>query len=368
MADKKAPKLERLPNADNKTGGWKLTDQSQIVNQKNVAMDIIKQIGQNLVNKKDLVSVTMPINICEPRSYLQRIADGWCHAPNFLTKAAKTSDPVERLKLVVTFVISGLHNTCSQKKPLNPILGETYECVFEDGTTCYMEQSSHHPPISSWQVFGPDNCYSFYGWGQWCAFFRGNCVKGHQKGPLFIEFPDGTKIEFNLPEVWVKGVLYGERIIEYEGEVSFKDEKNNLLAEVTISPPGSSGFISRLCGYSDKPLSDYMLGDIYKISKGDDDGQDQIHKASFCKITGSWLGCILFDDVSYWDFRDNLKLHTTIPKENPLPSDARFREDLIHLAKGDEKGAQEMKTKLENKQRRDAKLRKEKGKEREGKK
>lgn len=42
----------------------------------------------------------------------------------FLTRASEVRDPVERLKLVVTFVIAGLHRGLRQKKPFNPILGE----------------------------------------------------------------------------------------------------------------------------------------------------------------------------------------------------------------------------------------------------
>jgi hypothetical protein len=40
--------------------------------------------------------------------------------------ATRTNDPVERVKLVVTMVIAGLYNGTKQKKPFNPILGETF--------------------------------------------------------------------------------------------------------------------------------------------------------------------------------------------------------------------------------------------------
>ena len=41
-------------------------------------------------------------------------------------------------------------------KPLNPILGETYVSECEDGSKGYFEQTSHHPPISHAQFYGPD--------------------------------------------------------------------------------------------------------------------------------------------------------------------------------------------------------------------
>ena len=36
-------------------------------------------------------------------------------------------DPTERLKLVITMVLSTLYMTIKPSKPFNPILGETYE-------------------------------------------------------------------------------------------------------------------------------------------------------------------------------------------------------------------------------------------------
>ena len=51
-----------------------------------------------------------------------------------------------------------------------------------------------------------------------------------------------------------------------------------------------------------------------------------------------------------------------VSDEAALPSDCRFREDLMYLGKGDLQGASEWKNTLEQKQRYDAKLRKESGK------
>jgi Oxysterol-binding protein len=44
--------------------------------------------------------------------------------------------------------------------------------------------------------------------------------------------------------------------------------------------------------------------------------------------------------------------------DDPLPSDCRFRQDLDALRRGDVAAAQQLKELLENRQRRDAKLRK----------
>ena len=50
----------------------------------------------------DLVNFSVPVKMFEPRSYLQKLADVWVY-PRMLSQAADTSDPVERMKLVITW-------------------------------------------------------------------------------------------------------------------------------------------------------------------------------------------------------------------------------------------------------------------------
>jgi len=215
--------FDRIPEAEGHAGGYKFKD--DFAEQRGIVWDFFKQIATNLNQAKNLVSLSLPVRIFEPRSYLERITDSWCYATELLYKAALEKDPVERLKLIICFAIGGLHNTCRQKKPFNPILGETYEASYEDGAQIFCEQVSHHPPVTAWQVFGPGNSYKFYGYGEWVASFSVNAVSGQQKGRHVIEFQDGSKIVYNLPQVVLQGVLWGERVMNYEGTINFIDEK-----------------------------------------------------------------------------------------------------------------------------------------------
>ena len=54
-----------------------------------------------------------------------------------------------------------------------------------------------------------------------------------------------------------------------------------------------------------------------------------------------------------------MKKYTPIPHSDPLPSDSRYRADLISLGKGDTNGSQDWKVKLEVKQRKEERGRKE---------
>ena len=143
----------------------------------------------------------------EPRSYLEKLADVWVY-PRFLDQAAHAQDPVERMTLVVTWCVYDCKPGCCQpipgslrdrqltalcscrflaglqhafqswRKPFNPILGETWEAGLDDGSQIYMEQISHHPPISAFQMFGPGGplCHGRCSARAGCVYTRA-CVR-----------------------------------------------------------------------------------------------------------------------------------------------------------------------------------------------
>lgn len=361
QGEKPLKTFERM-SASAPTGGFlHVGTPEQVALQRSVLLDLIRSLGKNLLAAKNLTAVTLPVVVFEPRSYLQRLCDSWWSAPIFLKKAAEMEDPVERFKLVITFVMCGFHNTCQQLKPFNPILGETYQARYEDGTTIYCEQSSHHPPVTNWQVFGPKNEFHVYGYGEWTAGFRGNTVIGHQKGPNYVAFNDGTVISYSLPAMHVSGIIMGDRVIEYVGSIEFRDEKNNLSCDIVFNPKEAKdgGYF----GFWSKQLipSDHFKGTIVKTkeSLSESKRSKKVDVEPLCIVQGSWLGCIEFDEKQYWDYRDDLKIYESIPVAEPLPSDCRYREDIQHLADNDLEKSSEVKAQLEEKQRKEARLRKE---------
>eukprot|EP01103_Thecamoeba_quadrilineata_P019714 TRINITY_DN8109_c0_g1_i1.p1 TRINITY_DN8109_c0_g1~~TRINITY_DN8109_c0_g1_i1.p1 ORF type:complete len:366 (-),score=67.74 TRINITY_DN8109_c0_g1_i1:58-1155(-) len=348
--------FSRLPEA-HPDGGYKFSDEEEIARQRGVVWDVLKQLGNNLTQGHNIINISLPVKIFEPRSYLERLVDAWCYAPIFLNKAAYSEDPVEKMKQVICFAIAGFSNTCGQRKPFNPILGETFQAHFEDGTEILCEQTSHHPPVSNWQLFGPDKCYHLHGYGEWTASFRGNYVKGQQKGVHVVDFKDGNTIKYLLPEVWVRGIVYGERVVEYDGVFHFRDKKNKLGCQIHINPPQEgTGFFFGWGATKKKNPSDYFTGTIFRI-KGED-YDDLSARQTICTVEGSWVGQIDFDNTTYWDCETGLPKFQPIPVDDPLPSDCRFREDLKALQAGDYDEAAKWKAELENKQRNEARLRK----------
>lgn len=94
---------------------------------------------------KDLAKVSMPVSMNEPLSALQRVCEELEYS-ELLDQAATCSDPFDRMVRVAAFAVSSyaLSYHRAGRKPFNPILGETYECVREDkGFKFIAEQVSY---------------------------------------------------------------------------------------------------------------------------------------------------------------------------------------------------------------------------------
>jgi Oxysterol-binding protein len=52
------------------------------------------------------------------------------------------------MQMIITASLAFLFPCHTWDKPLNPILGETFQGELEDGTKVFLEQVCHKPPIS----------------------------------------------------------------------------------------------------------------------------------------------------------------------------------------------------------------------------
>ena len=120
--------------------------------QRGVILYLAKKIGVNLLTGNSIMNISLPIKIFEPRSFLEKIAADFSYAPYFLTKAHENEDPFIRYKWVISWLIGSCHLEPQMIKPFNPILGETFQGSFGQFEIA-IEQISHHPPISSFQIW-----------------------------------------------------------------------------------------------------------------------------------------------------------------------------------------------------------------------
>ena len=109
---------------------------------------------------KDLTRFAVPVYVCEPLSMLQRVLESW-NFRHLIVNACQDPDQYKRLAYVAIFLVIQYTATLGRnKKPFNPLLGETFEYEI-DGIRMLVEQVSHHPPISAFHVESED----FISWG-----------------------------------------------------------------------------------------------------------------------------------------------------------------------------------------------------------
>lgn len=261
------------------------------------------------------------------------------------------------MKYAITYVISGLYMRANQRKPFNPLLGETLEGEFSDGTKIHMEHISHHPPISNYYIEGPRRAgYKLYGVNEFVGNIKsaGNILNVQFKGTNTIEFPDGQKIVYYNPCNKVTGLMRGDKLIFMEGVLEMVDEENKLKACVLMEPK------SKEIMNSDNP--NYFEGSLYYYKgKGNTKAPERLSAIGdideeICTIHGSWLDNLYIDDEEVWNI-DNTKPSRVIFPKHCLPSDHRYREDLIWLFYENENYAQEWKQLLEVQQRKERKNR-----------
>jgi hypothetical protein len=172
--------------------------EAELAPTRGIITEVIAKASEQLFQGKGLVGISLPVRIFEKRSVLEKITDYWITGTKYLTEAGKTSDPKERLKNVICFIISGFHMAGRQKKPFNPILGETLEAIWPDGSKIMIEHISHHPPISCFIIEHPEKLFRYEGTFEYKVKIgdMGNSLKGQQVGPNRVIFKDGTTIGF----------------------------------------------------------------------------------------------------------------------------------------------------------------------------
>ncbi len=314
----------------NDTQGLVLIDAKIMEKFKGLISNMIKQMIQHVFGRP----ISLPVRLFEPKSTLHRICEYWSFAPQFLNKAAEIKDnPLLRMKYIITFAASGLYVSTKQLKPFNPLIGETFQAEFECGTKIYVEHISHYPTICRFLI--QDKAYKLYGYFDFITKTEsfGSRISVVQKGPITIEFDNNNKIIYNMPVIKLLNASQEEnRSSIWVDSMIFVDVKNNLKGVVKFGH--NKHYIHGFDGFILEHLYDKNYKyDFHKEEKMAHDMKvdgKHIKEKILSKVTGSWLKDIKFDNEQFW----NLETFTPAwikPIQNVLPSDWRFREDLIWL-------------------------------------
>lgn len=337
---------------------------------------VIRHLLSQVKIGMDLTKVVLPTFILERRSLLEMYADYFAH-PDLFTSIPDLKDPRDRMVQVVKWYLSSYHagrKSSVAKKPYNPILGEVFRChwdVCEDKTevneetvadgpvpwckrnqlTFVAEQVSHHPPISAFYAECVDKRISFNAHVYTKSKFLGLSVCVYNIGQGIVSVLDyNEEYHLTFPNGYGRSILTTPWI--------------ELGGTVTISSP-QTGFHCDI-EFLTKPFygnrKHRVTADIY--------GPDE--KKPFVSISGEWNGVMeakWADKVEPELFIDVNALNTIKKQVRPISlqdeneSRKLWKEVTAGLRFNEIDKATNAKQALEQKQRDEAKERKESGKD-----
>ncbi|KAM9311344.1 oxysterol-binding protein-related protein 8 isoform 2-T2 [Gastrophryne carolinensis] len=220
---------------------------------KSLIWTLLKQVRPGM----DLSKVVLPTFILEPRSFLDKLSDYYYHA-DFLSEAAIEENPYSRMKKVVKWYLSGFYKKPKGlKKPYNPILGETFRCLWihpkTNSKTFYIaEQVSHHPPVSAFYVSNRKDGFCLSGSILAKSKFYGNSLSAILEGEGRLTFLNrGEDYTMTMPYAHCKGILYGTMTLELGGSVTITCEKTGYSAilEFKLKPfLGNDDSVNQISG------------------------------------------------------------------------------------------------------------------------
>lgn len=74
-----------------KEGGVECCNRAEIASQEGIVLEAMKRAGKELMQGKNVVGISLPVRIFEPRSTIERITDWWAFGPIYLRRAANTT-------------------------------------------------------------------------------------------------------------------------------------------------------------------------------------------------------------------------------------------------------------------------------------
>ncbi|KAG8842967.1 Oxysterol binding protein, partial [Serendipita sp. 411] len=178
----------------------------------------------------DLYSMTAPPFILSPVS-LTEFPAYWLERPDLFAAISEGVDAEDRALRVLSWFISTLKGQYtsrnekmgSEKKPLNPVLGELFYGNWPDmngrgETKLLVEQVSHHPPITAYYITNESRHLTLQGHNAQKTQFSSGSILVKQVGHATLTYhPPGKEAEkylITLPRLRIDGIWYGAPYIE----------------------------------------------------------------------------------------------------------------------------------------------------------
>jgi len=323
----------------------------------------------------DVTAITLPVSVCEPTSFLMRLAEAIQYY-DLLDKAADSEEATERLMWVSVFACSVYVTNDRQAKPFNPLLGETYEFTkpADNNYRFFAEQVSHHPPVGA--CIAENDHWKFWQSQSLKTKFTGNSLECQGTGTSNVLLKkSGEHFSWESVRTVVHNLIVGKLWVDNFGDITVLNSTSGDKAQIKM----------KQCGWFSKNWRE-LEGDVFdkegnigmhiwgkynesifaKPGEGStsDTKKERKKKFKYIKKEGDnepvWTHTIKplpLEKVpskyatDYTDLTlELIRLDDAMAKHLP-PTDARLRLDRLALEKGDTSTAGKEKHNLEERQR-----------------
>ncbi|KAJ5918817.1 hypothetical protein N7454_009961 [Penicillium verhagenii] len=264
----------------------------------------------------------------------------WAEHPAVFVAPAKESDPEKRALLVLKWFLTTLHQQyCSrseklgsEKKPLNPFLGELFIGKWQ----------GHHPPATAYAISNEKNGVELQGYNAQKASFSSTIQVKQIGHALYTLTPPGSEEKerylITLPNLHIESLIYGTPFVELEK---------------TAKIASSSGYVSKIDFSGKGWLSgkkNTFTASLYKASEGE--------KKPLYTVDGQWSNTFNIKKagtvVDSWTVEDNQTTPLTlapVDEQDLYESRRAWKEVAENIQKNDMDAVSHHKSRIENAQR-----------------
>lgn len=276
----------------------------------------------------------------------------WSEMPGLLVAPAAENDKQKRMLLVLKWFLSTLKQQYasrneklgSEKKPINPFLGELFLGKWSDSageTQLVSEQVSHHPPVTAYSIWNNQHGVRLQGYNAQKASFSTTInVKQLGHALLHLDAYDEDYL-ITLPALHIEGLLKGSPYVELN--------KSSYIVS-------SSGYTARV----DYAGAGWVSGKKNSVTAVVfPHGKEKDKKSVIYKADGSWTDEIVIKDadkhvVVQYNAKQEPKTPLSvadIEDQDPLESRRAWKKVAEAIETGDMNVTSVEKTKIEEFQR-----------------
>ncbi len=304
---------------------------------------------------KDMSNITMPITMNEPLSFLQQYTESYEYSAMIDEAMKAPTETGERILRIAAFAITYLaaykNKTRSNRKPFNPLLGETFELVNPINNTRIIVEKVHHNPVTAAAHVNSKNWYIDHSVCPKQTFY-GKSAEIAMGGVLKLKFKHSNEeYEWTQPSSLIKNVVSftGEKYIEPIDKMTITSNTGLKCVVTFISENG------RFSSTRSEKVELKVVGDA------------KSKKPTYLSATGKWTGEIkMSDGRKIWQIAEELpgqekkygftRFSCSLNDMNEIhqkcaPTDSRRRPDQRMYENGIIDEADQLKLKLEKDQR-----------------